>query len=382
MKKKWISDVNCTGCGACANVCPKNAITIVEDSSGHLYPKINHDLCINCNLCERICGKVFSLKTNNLASPKVMAAWSKNKIIRDNSTSGGIFSELAIEIINRKGVVVGAKYNDNNIVEHCMIDKVEDLDKIRQSKYTQSNTKQIYRKIKEKLKEKTEVLFCGAPCQVAALKTYIGDNTEFLITVDFICRGVNSVKAYRYWLDEIENKYQQKIIKVWFKYKQNGWKSSPLRTRIDFKNGNHIVMEDSDNIYMKGYLNHNLYIRPSCTKCKFKGLPRNSDITLADFWGIEEKLDDDKGVSLILLNNIKGLTLYNKVVPRLNSMEKKYDDVLKGNPALNKSTYLNKNSERFLKSLDHQPFSLCIKKYSKVNPFKRVCKRIKNFIVK
>lgn len=164
------------------------------------------------------------------------------------------------------------------------------MEKIRQSKYIQSDTKDIYRQIKELLGKNEYVAFCGAPCQVAALQKFLEHDYEKLLTIEFICRGMNSPKAYRAWLDEIEKREAQEVDRVWFKYKENGWKSSPRCTRVDFKKGSYKVYTGKDNLFMEGYLGPNLYIRPSCGKCEFKGLPRCGDITLADFWGIEESM--------------------------------------------------------------------------------------------
>ena len=312
MISEIISKDKCTGCELCANVCNHNAIKMVSDDMGFYYPDIN-EACIECNLCKIKCNERL-IKTDNYLEPETYAAWSKDKNIRYNSTSGGLFSEFANEIIRMGGCVVGAQYNEDNLVEHVLVENLIGIEKIRQSKYIQSRSGNIYQIVKKMLNENRYVAFCGTPCQVAALNSYLGHRTfDRLITIDFICRGVNSPKAFKAWLNEIENSNNSKVVKVWFKYKEGGWKTSPKRTRLDFKNGNFKIKDGKENLFMYGYLTSNLYIRPSCGDCDFKGIPRQSDITLADFWGIESKLDDDKGTSLVLINNEKGKFLFNRI---------------------------------------------------------------------
>ena len=237
MISEIISKDKCTGCELCANVCNHNAIKMVSDDMGFYYPNIN-EACIECNLCKIKCDERL-IKTNNYLEPETYAAWSKDKDIRYNSTSGGLFSELANEIIRMGGCVVGAQYNEDNLVEHVLVENLIGIEKIRQSKYIQSRSGNIYQIVKKMLNENRYVAFCGTPCQVAALNSYLGHKSfEKLITIDFICRGVNSPKAFKAWLNEIENSNNSKVVKVWFKYKEGGWKTSPKRTRLDFKNGN------------------------------------------------------------------------------------------------------------------------------------------------
>ena len=196
MISEIISKDKCTGCELCANVCNHNAIKMVSDDMGFYYPDIN-EACIECNLCKIKCNERL-IKTNNYLEPETYAAWSKDKDIRYNSTSGGLFSELANEIIRMGGCVVGAQYNEDNLVEHVLVENLIGIEKIRQSKYIQSRSGNIYQIVKKMLNENRYVVFCGTPCQVAALNSYLEHkNFERLITIDFICRGVNSPKAFK-----------------------------------------------------------------------------------------------------------------------------------------------------------------------------------------
>lgn len=373
MKERWLQSGKCSGCGACADICPRNAIEMKPDECGFLYPEIN-DSCIECNLCEKTCRSRHTVVANNRTVPETYAAWSKNPKTRFSSTSGGLFSELALSILKKGGFVAGAQYCTNNLVEHTVISDSDGLIRIRQSKYIQSNPSGIYSKIRALLQDDKLVLFCGAPCQVSALYAFLGKGYENLFTVDFICRGMNSPKAYLAWLKEIEAEERSRITHVWFKYKVGGWKSSPKRTRLDFEDGHHIVIEGNDNLFMNGYLTTNLFIRPSCGDCDFKGVPRQSDLTLADFWGIEASLDDDGGTSIVLVNSEKGSSLFDEIKESLWCYQKEFQEIFAGNVCFSKSVEISPRSRRFLCSLDKMPFSKAVKKYSK-DPLKKRIKR-------
>ena len=284
----WLEKKDCTGCSACANICPKNAIEMVEDENGFKYPKINHEKCIDCGLCKKTCPIVEKFRQNRYERPNAYAGWSKDESVRYTSTSGGLFTEITKPIIENGGYVVGAAYNENNMVEHKIVNDLKGLEELKQSKYLQSDIKDVYKDVKKILNDNKEVAFCGSPCQVAGLLNYLQKEYTNLLTIEFICRGMNSPKAYRAWLSEIETNENKKVKRVWFKYKINGWKTSPKCTRIDFDDNTHKVYDGDDNVFMKGYLGPNLYIRPSCGNCRFNGMPRTADITLADFWGIKK----------------------------------------------------------------------------------------------
>ncbi len=366
-----ISDrAKCSGCGACMNICPKQCISMVSDKTGFLYPCVDYKNCIECSICEKICPMLNQEGMQNNVEREtvhVYAGWTKNKDRRYNSTSGGIFSELANKILEQGGVVAGAAYNAQCDVVHIIISDLEGLEKIRQSKYVQSDTNTIYVQVKEFLQDGKKVLFCGAPCQTAGLWSYLAKKEyENLYTVDFICLGVNSPKAYRSWLDELETKAGSKAIKVWFKYKVNGWKRSPTCTRVDFEDGSNCVQSGYKNTYMRGYLRSKLYIRPSCGACPFKGENHFSDITLADFWGISKELDDDGGTSLMLLNTKKGQELFEEIKSNIFWQERRAEELLEGNICFNASVKINPDSEKFLVELGSLPFSRMIDKYDKV----------------
>lgn len=376
MKKFWLDKKQCTGCGACMSICPKKAIDMRSDECGFIYPHISN-LCIECGICEKTCKSRGSVSLcKRLREPMTYAAWSQDPLIRYNSTSGGVFSELAQFVLKNGGYVVGAQYTVDNLVEHTIVSNMEGLEKIRQSKYIQSHPNNIYVSVKEKLLNKRQVLFCGSPCQVAALYAFLGREFSELITVDFICRGMNSPKAFKAWLDEIEKEEGSKVSKVWFKYKDGGWKTSPKRTRIDFTDGHFVVKEGSDNLFMHGYLTSNLYIRPSCSNCSFKGVPRQSDLTIADFWGVDVKLDDDKGTSLVLVNSDKGMSLFDSVKENLSCHKREFKEIFSRNVCFTDSVHVPEKSRDFLIDLDNDTFSSVLKRYTHLSISKRIKRKI------
>lgn len=370
----------CTGCAACYNSCPQNCIKMLQDEMGFLYPNIDETKCKHCGLCTKICPIINKVENKNNTYPDVYAAWSNSEEIRYKSTSGGAFSELATYVLERGGIVAGAEYNQDNLVVHTLIDSIEGLEKIRQSKYVQSDIKDTYKQIKQQLLTGRSVAFCGAACQVAGLYSYLGSKPDNLITFDFICRGMNSPKAYKFWLEEIEEKYKAKVTRVWFKYKKNGWKQSPRCTRIDFDNGTTCILEGENNTFMVGYLDLNLYIRTSCGDCHFKGTPRIADITLADFWGISSDLDDNKGTSLIMANNEKGQKFIELASSRMNICKRNYEEISGGNVCAEKSVEINPKSSEFLISLGSKPFSKLLKKYMGITIVSRIKKKIKKLL--
>ena len=315
--------------------------------------------------------------------PDTYAVWSKDSNIRYNSTSGGAFSEFAKEILAEGGVVVGAKYNDQNLVEHTIADSCSGIEELRQSKYMSSSMGDVYKKVKGELIKRNLVAFCGSPCQVAGLYSFLGKEYDNLFTMDFICRGMNSPKAFKAWLSEIEKQEGSKVKKVWFKYKDGGWKTSPRRTRLDFEDGSFKVFEGEDNLYMNGYLTSNLYIRPCCGDCQFKGVPRKSDVTFADFWGLENELDDDKGTSMLLINSEKGRYYFKKVKDNLIVHEKDFETIFSGNPMFSTSAVVPERGHDFLVDLDNMSFSEAIKKYTPQTPmWKQVARKMKRLIKK
>lgn len=330
--------VNCCGCNACGDVCPKQAISFKTDNEGFWYPEVDMQKCIDCHLCEKVCPiiNVDFLKKNDYVEPICYAAIHKNYEVRFDSTSGGLFSAFAEKFYRDKGYVGGAIYDDEwNVKQYISADKT-DLPKLRSSKYQQSNLEGFYCQVRDLVKVGEKVLVCGCPCQMAALRAFLGNkNYDNLLILDFVCRGINSPLVAQKFNDYLERKHGSKIIYKKAKCKELGWRE--LTTKVRFANGENEYMTKENSIFNRGYLQTNAYCRPSCYECKFKGFPRIADISLADFWGIENfdrSLDDNIGTSMVLINSEKGKQFFEAIEQKVNSFLLRYEDAVKGNPAL------------------------------------------------
>lgn len=358
--------IDCCGCNACGDVCPKDAISYSIDDEGFLYPIIDKEKCIDCKKCERVCPCMKNAyKVERYSEPKVFAAYSKDENIRLDSTSGGIFSELALAVYKQNGVVCGAVYNQDHTVSHILSYDKSQLPEIRSSKYLQSSAEGCYKAIKIALEKEILVLFCGTPCQVTALYNFVGKDYENLITCNFICRGVNSPKVFLSYMNMLEKRYGSTATQIKFKNKKWGWHNFSMR--VDFKNGNQYCEDRYHDLFFIGYLQYGNFARPSCYKCRFKGFPQKSDITLADFWGIEKidkTMDQDKGTSLVMINSAKGCRLFNIISDKICSKEFTINEAVKGNPAISSSLVSTiDNRKGFFDDLNIMEFEDLTKKY-------------------
>ena len=359
---------DCCGCNACGDICPTNAITFKTDLEGFWYPEIDSNLCIDCGLCDKTCPilHVEEFKTNKIEKPKCFAAINKNLEVRFDSTSGGMFSALSDKMYKDGGFVGGAIFNPDFSVKHYISNDKKDLEKLRSSKYLQSSALGFYREVKSLLKNNEKVLVCGTPCQMVGLRSFLGKEYENLIIVDFICLGINSPKIFRKYLDYLEHKYMSKVVYFKSKNKELGWRQ--LTSKIIFENGDICYDTKDTNYFTRGYLETSVYSRPSCYKCKFKGFPRTADITIADFWGVENVVgkhyDMDLGTSLVMINSEKGKEYYSLITKQ--SIEVSFEAASKGNRALFKS--LNPptvDRDSFFRDLNNLDFKYVVEKYIK-----------------
>ena len=381
---------NCCGCEACVQRCPKSCITMREDNEGFLYPEIDKDICIDCGLCEKVCPVINQAEERKPLA--VYAAKHKDEQIRMASSSGGAFTAIAESVIDEGGVVFGAKFNQDWNVVHSYTETKEGLGAFRGSKYVQSRIGESYKEAESFLKAGRKVLFSGTPCQIAGLKRFLRKEYDNLLTVDFICHGVPSPGVWREYLKEEtarqcseKNSVLQRPIHernafiegISFRDKRLGWKKFSFALALSTTNGsgakNTVLLSEplNKNIFLRGFL-ADLYLRPSCHACPSKSLKSGSDITIGDFWGVQNvmpEIDDDKGVSVVMVNSEKAGTLVEKIL--IEKIFVKYDDVLPYNRAIELSTkYTIKRDSFFLNQ--NVSFDKLVHRLSKVSVFQRV----------
>ena len=359
---------DCCGCKACGDVCPKKAISFKTDIEGFWYPEVDQNLCIDCKLCEKVCPiiNIDLLKKNDLPQSECHAAIHKNIEIRFDSTSGGLFSALAEATYKVGGYVGGAVFTEDYSVKFFISNDKKDLSALRSSKYLQSDTEGLYVAVRDLVKAGEKVLVCGSPCQMAALRAFLKKDYENLTIVDFICRGTNSPKVFRRYLDYLEDRFGSKVVYFKAKNKELGWRQ--LTSKVCFENGETLYDTKDTSYFTTGYLSTGVYTRPSCYDCKFKGFPRIADITLADFWGAEKvvgkALDEDMGTSLVMLNSQKGLNYFESIKTNINEQKIPFESILARNPALVKPLDPPLvNRDEFYQNLNDWPFKKVAEKY-------------------
>ena len=365
----------CTGCTACINICPKKAITMVESSDGFKYPEIDQSKCIDCGACIKVCP-VLNTKAN-IALNKCYVGYNKNEKIQFNSSSGGIFSLIASNILNQNGIVIGAAFNENNELKHIAIEKNEDLHKLMGSKYLQSDLNNIFKYIKENIKNRI-ILFVGTPCQVAGLKAFIKNDYNNLICIDLICHGVPTPKLFKKYIDELE-KENGKLINYNFRDNKTGWDT--YSNTATFKD-KEITESSGQNKYMKLFLS-DIALRQSCFNCNFKLGNKYSDITLGDFWGVKNyypEMYNKSGVSAIIVNTEKGNQIFQNIQENIKYKECKLDEIVSGNPSLKVSGKEPKKRQSFFNEIDKSPVWKLTKKYQKktsvLSKIKKISKKI------
>ena len=306
MNKIDLDSTLCCGCAACANVCAHKAIVMVEDERGFIVPSIDESKCIDCGLCKDVCD----FKKEKQTVSNILHAYSlvhNDEKILKNSTSGGAFTALSDIILNDGGLIVGAVMESDFTIHHVITNDYSIRDKMRGSKYVQSAMDNIYVAIKDILRLGKKVLFTGTPCQCAAVKSFFSDKYDNLYIVDFLCHGVPNNKMFKEHIHFLENQYNQKIVDFTFRDKRYGWNSYNNNNKfVNNKIGTKWINQAYYNFFIS-----NLSLHDGCFHCKYRSLHRPSDITIADFWGIEKftHKKEYNGVSLLLTHSIKGEVL-------------------------------------------------------------------------
>lgn len=299
----YVEKRDCCGCGACLNICPKQAISMVEDEYGYRYPHIDEAVCVGCGMCKQVCS--FQ-KEHDLHNPLyTYAAVAKNKQLIEKSSSGGVFASIASCFLKEQGIVYGAVLNSNYQLQHQKVEDIKDLGLLQGSKYLQSDLGRCYKEVKELLENDTKVLFSGTPCQIDGLYGYLGRDYANLLTVDIVCHGVPSNKMF---IDYVQT-LGETVTGFTFRDKSLGWGKNGSA----IVSGKKVKLWESQSAYLyyfsRGWIN-----RSNCYVCKYASLHRPADITLGDYWGIEKQhpdylrqgWDEKRGISLVIVNTDKG----------------------------------------------------------------------------
>ena len=364
---------DCCGCNACVQRCPKQCIKMQPDNEGFQYPLVDTTLCIDCKLCEKVCPII------NDSTPqqplKVYAAYNTDEEVRLQSSSGGIYTLLAVATIKEGGVVFGVKFNEEWIPEFGYTETMEGIAPFRGSKYIQAIVGNAYKQAEDFLKNGRKVLFCGTPCQVSGLNKFLRKEYDNLLTVDIICHGVPSPKVWNMYLREkcyrlmnvndgsnskstgFDSTYYSKIETINFRSKVAGWGKYRFFIKLtdlgDNKKESVAISEARDkNEYMRAFLS-NIILRPSCYNCPAKQGRSHSEITIADFWGIDvidPNFNDDKGCGAVLINTTKGAGV--DIISQSIYKEKTFDEIIKYNPSYYKNSIPHRKREEFFNNLD------------------------------
>lgn len=394
---------NCCGCSACVQRCPKHCISMKEDEEGFLYPVVDEAVCINCGLCEKVCPIIS--RPEKLPTMEVFAVKNRDEAERMASSSGGVFISLAKNIIEQGGVVFGAVFDEDWEVKHTYAETLDNVRPMMGSKYVQSRMENCYCEAEMFLKSGREVLFTGSPCQIAGLHNYLRKDYPNLLAVDFLCHGVPSPAVWRRYLHETFALSARRAVAGKNTVLSSSLKSMPVITGIEFRdkrmNGwkkysfvvrgksaseadkNSVLLSDihRDNPFMKGFL-ADIYLRPSCYRCKCKNGVSHSDLTIGDFWGVDfvmSDFDDDKGISLVLLNTRKGKNVFSSLDMQVRNAV--VDDAVSFNGGFNEEVKCHYHRGAFFKNIGSgDTVSRAVCSSLSVPLFRRVLRKVKRGI--
>lgn len=341
----------CTGCTSCANSCPRGCIKMVKDTCGFSFPKIDTESCVNCGICISACP-VFQTKEKDEQNTVAYAAYTKNTDLRKASTSGGIFSEIAAEILNRGGVIYGAAYDEKFRVVHKSVEAINDLTQLRGAKYAQSDLRDCFSNIKKRLDCDQSVLFSGTPCQIAGLKAFLKKDYDNLFCIDLVCHGVPSPMVWEKYVQYRANSDCDGSMpeSINLRCKDSGWSRYSYSVDFSYKSDIRYLKNNGEDPFMQMFVKDYI-LRKSCGFCQEKGYNRKSDITLGDFWGIwdiDPEMDDNQGTSLLLAHSEKGEYLLDLIKNRIKIKKVELEEASRMNPAILKSVTHNKERTNIL----------------------------------
>lgn len=385
-KQVFENKTECCGCGACQAICPKNAIEMVEDEYGFIYPRIDESKCVNCNLCKKTCAYMNPRKMND--EKKVYASVSKNDENLKRSASGGVFYELANSIISDGGVVYGCSMeykNDKLTPKHIRVNNQENLKKLQGSKYVQSECGNIYKLVKTDLINGKKVLFSGTPCQIEGVKSFLQyKEYENLFLVDIICHGVPSRKMFQDYIENFEIENNCKVKEFYFRDKDKGW---GLFFKVVYeKNGKteKTVKPSYESSFYQLFLDSSIY-RENCYKCPYATENRNSDLTIGDFWGIGQEhpdvdIDSKRGISCIIANSNKGKKIIEKYSVSLYNINSNFEKVARHNHQLSKPSKHTSEREKILELYKNGTYDDVDNYYKKTRRVKNMIKKIRDVL--
>lgn len=361
MQKCTINPNECIGCTACVHSCPKDAISIKKNNEGFLCADIDEKKCINCGICHNVCPTQQGTGEESFIYKEAYACYLKNTDIQNKSTSGGIFYSVAKSVLEKGGKVYGVAIDENLCVKHILVEKEEDLGKLQGSKYVQSELGNSFAEIKASLERNEYVLFSGTGCQVAGLRNYLKKDYENLVTVDLICHGIPSPGLFEDYIKYLGKKYRGRILSYKFRQK-NPMRAQSYDTKITIKKGNKAVektVSGDDDPFTINYLKNSLQNK-ECYKCRFASLRRSADITLGDYWGIEEVhpgFSDGNSISLVLLNTDKALTVWEDIKNEIEFLPTRQEKILKHNHQLTVPAPYNLRREEIYKNYTKGKFN-------------------------
>lgn len=377
---------NCSGCGACLQICPKGAISMRADAIGFLYPEINAEHCINCNACRRVCPyqNLKKLREGRTDSPAVYALRHKGPEILAKSSSGGAFTAI-VQALN-PDIIYGASWDTQWGVHHIGIVRGENLDLLRKSKYVQSDTGKTFQEAKNALVAGKTVLYSGTPCQIAGLRSFLGKDYNNLYTCDLICEGVQSQQFWKSYLDSMQKKFSGNVTRVEFRDKsKHGWERSDFCLEFDGKREYRRISHTKDTAYMNSFIFQGGN-RDSCYECPFASVPRQGDFTIGDLWGwrkIAPEWSDNKGASVILCNTLKACQLVPELQSAAQMKETTLEDAARSNPNILKCTVMPQQRALYLRDMKELPFEQLEKKWLKPRSLlRRVLSELKYRIVR
>ena len=355
----------CCGCSACANICPKHCIRMTENNEGFLYPQIQEENCVNCGACEKVCPILQAASAKD-GRRQAWAVVNQDQGVLKDSSSGGLFSVLADEIIARGGCVFGAAFTaDFSRVHHIMAETIEELSALRGSKYTQSDLENCYPAVREQLNQGRWVLFTGTPCQIAGLKGFLGRDHERLICADVICHGTPPSLLWQSYLKHILIKLGSRAIAVSFRDKTEGWKKFSMK--ITAENGKIYRCSLREDPYLIMFLK-SVCLRESCYHCRVKKKGFFSDLTMGDLWGADQILPEieyDLGVSLALVHTEKGRLLFEQICRSMSVFPVDFERAFPYNPVLVDSVRRPDERDHFFSDLDMLSWNKLERRYAK-----------------